>query len=225
MSGQVEVSLARGSSRVMATPTGSAAGREAQLRERDLELGAPALGIAHHLHVPHGVPAVVVVAVVEVVAVGLHAHRVHGELVGRAPVVERVDGHLHPVGWRAFVAPREHAHDPARLAIERLDGDVERRVVVGDAGLGALGRRAAFGRLALHELANHRRIAPHRLVEASVDHDRRPGRHGLRLDGQEQTFAAVTRRGPRRAGGASQACRDEPQRTRHTYAVYSLTNK
>ena len=119
----------------------AAAAREAQLRERDVELGAPALGVARDLHVPHRVPAVVVGAVVEVVAVGLDAGGVDAELVGGAAVVVRVDGDLEPVGRRALVAAGEHAGDAAGLAVEGPDGDVERQVVVGDARLGAFGGR------------------------------------------------------------------------------------
>ena len=167
--------------------------REPQLREGDAELGAPALGVLHDLHVPHRVPTVVVVPVVEVVAIGLHAHGVHRKLVSRAAIVERVDDHFHPIGRRSLVTTRQHADDAGRLAVEGVDGDVERGVVVDEAGLGAFARRRAFGRLALHELADHRRVAPCRLVEAAVDDHGRGGRHGLCVEARAEARAFARR--------------------------------
>jgi hypothetical protein len=53
-----------------------------------------------------------------------------------------------------------------------------------------------FGRLALHELADDRRLAPDGLVEPSVDHDRGPGRDGLGRNREHHALARVAGGGP-----------------------------
>ena len=65
----------------------------------------------------------------------------------------------------ALIAPRENADDLRRFGVERPHRHIHRRIVIGDARLGAHGRRFAFRRIALHELADDRRGLPDLFVE------------------------------------------------------------
>ena len=112
--------------------------------------------VAPHRDVPHRVPALVVVVVVEAVLVALHARRIDDELVGRPPIVRRVDEHPDPVGGGIGVTPRQERQDAVGLAVEGADADVDGDVVEEDAGLGAVGGRRALGRLALDEIGDRR---------------------------------------------------------------------
>ena len=105
--------------------------------------------VARDADVPHGVPAVVVVGVVEPVAILLDAGRVDGELVRGAAIVKRIDEDAEPVARRVVVAPREIGDDLVRLGIERSHPHVERRRIVGDAKLGPLARLGPLFRLTL----------------------------------------------------------------------------
>ena len=160
---------------------------EAQLRERDPELGAPAVRVAAHLDVPHRVPAVVARAVVEVVPVPLHANRVDRELVGRSVIEIGIDDHLHPVGGRGLIAPREDADDAVGFAVEGADGDVERIVVERDPRFGAVAGRLALGGLALDEGPDDGGLLPGALVQAAVDDHRFTGQHQRGLRGRVGT--------------------------------------
>ena len=148
-----------------------AAGAEAKLRQRDLELRPPPLGIAGHRNVPHRVPAVVLVVVVVVIAVELHADRVDGKGIGGPPVVVRVDVDAHPIGSGPHVAARQEGLDSRRVRIEGPDGDVDGLVVVGDPCFRALGRRGALGRLPLDEVPDGLGAAPEVFGQLA----RRPG--------------------------------------------------
>src|SRR5262249_52084923 len=111
------------------------AAAEPELRERDVELGLPALRVAADHDVPHRVPAVVRAVVVEPVRVLLHAGRVDRELVRGAPIVIGVDEDANPVRGGPHVAPREEADDLVGLRVERAHGNVDGRAVDDDAGL------------------------------------------------------------------------------------------
>ena len=86
---------------------------------------------------------------------------------------------------------------------KRLDRDVERGGVVGDARLGLERRRRAFARLALQELADRRHRLPDRVVELAVDLD--GGRPGIGV--------AATRAGGRAASTAVVAMATATKRT------------
>ncbi len=84
---------------------------EPQLRERNLELGAPAVVVALDLHVPHRVPAVVALTVVEVVAIRLDANGIDAELIRRPLVEVRIDDDADPVRGGALIAAGENADE------------------------------------------------------------------------------------------------------------------
>ena len=119
-------------------------GSIAKLRKRNPELGAPAALAARHRDVPHRIPALIVVRVVEPVAVLLDACRIDGELERRSPIVKRIDEHADPVRRRVLIAPRADADNALRIGVEGLDRDVERGRVVGDSRFGRKGRRRAL---------------------------------------------------------------------------------
>ena len=68
------------------------------------------------------------------------------------------------------------------VGVERAHRDVERALVVGDARLGSLARRAALGRIALHEVDDRGRLLPDLFVELAVEHDRAGRGHGHGID-------------------------------------------
>ena len=148
---------------------------EAQLREGDAELRAPAVLVARDGDVPHGVPAAVVVPVVGPGAVLLHARGIDAELERRAAIVERVDDDLQPVGRGFGVAPRAQADEPIGLRVVRADRDVEIRGVVHHLHVGREGRRGAVLRIALPEVADGGHLLPNRLGERPIELDRRGG--------------------------------------------------
>ena len=146
--------------------------REAEALERDRELGDPALGGAARAHVPDRVPLGVQLAVRDQ-AVDQRAGRIGGEVEGAALIAEGVEQDLDAiVGAEHGVAGHLRAEDARRLVVEGEDADVEPIAVGEQRDGGALARRGAFGRLALHQLADRRRRAPGRLVEHAVDRDR-----------------------------------------------------
>ena len=161
--------------------------RKAQLRERDPKLGAPAIRARRHDHVPDRVPALIFVAVVEVVLVLFHAGRIHRELVRGAFVVIRIDEDGDPVRRRLRVPARQEAGDLGWLRIVRKDRDVEMLGVVGHARLGREARRRALFRLALHEPINPRCPQPHFVGEFAVELERRGFPHGHGFDNRCRT--------------------------------------
>ena len=151
---------------------------EAQLGERDSELSGPALAVARHADVPHRVPAVVEVVVVEPVAVHLHARRVHGELVRGPVIMIRVDQDVDPVAGRIEIAPREVGDDLVRLVVVGADLHEQRGRIVGDAELGALAGLAGVVRLALDERVNGCGGLPDLVAQLAAGPHRPGGRDG-----------------------------------------------
>ncbi len=80
------------------TPNLLRRGRKAKLRQRDAELRHPPLLVDSRRHIPHSIPRVVLVRIIEQILVSLHPGRVHTKLERRSPVVVRVDAHDQPVG-------------------------------------------------------------------------------------------------------------------------------
>ena len=142
--------------------------READLAERDPELGDPADRVDARRDVPDAVPRRVLVVVVGDGEVALHAGRVHDELVAGLLVVVRVDDELELLRRRAHVAPRQERHDAVGRGIVHAREHVEVPVVEGDARLGAEAALLSFVRLVLQELVDDLRVRPRR--------DRRCGR-------------------------------------------------
>jgi hypothetical protein len=116
-----------------------------------VELRQPAVPVAGDVHVPHRVPAVVAIGVVEPVAILLDAGRVDRELVGGAAIVIRVDEDAEPVARGIVVAPREIRDDLVRFGIERSHPHIEGGGIVGDAKLRPLARLGPLFRLTLDE--------------------------------------------------------------------------
>ena len=190
-------------------------GLEPQLRQRDPELRLPSLSVARHGDVPHGVPALVAVAVGEPVAVLLHAGRVYGELVRRAPVVIRVDDHSDPVRRRWRITPGPDAHDPVRLAIEGAHGHVDVRRVVGDPHLAAERRRRTLARVALDELGDGHRARPDRFAELPVEAHRGGARHFGGLHARRRGGPRTRSVPPARARMRRRRAREQPACHRH----------
>ena len=178
---------------VEAPRLGAVVRRVAQAAKRDRELRRPALGRAARGDPPHRAPVGVVArALVAHQRLELRAVRVGGEQERVPVVVERVDQDRDAVVARPDrpvvearlqqpVALQDPADHPLRLAVERAHADVERRVVVQHAHLGRLARRLALLRLALPEARGRLGQRPRRLVEDTVDLQRRlhaQGRHG-----------------------------------------------
>ncbi len=184
---------------------------KAQLRERDAELGAPAIRALGDDHVPDRVPPLILVAVVEVVLVLLHAGRIHRELVGGSLVVVRIDDDGDPVRRRLCVPARQEAGDLGRFRIVRQDRDVEMLRVVRDARLGREARRRAFLRFALNEPVDLRRPRPDFVGELAVELERRRVPHRHRFDDRRRAD------GGRGSGGGRRSVR--PLRLRERTSV------
>jgi hypothetical protein len=152
------------------------------------------LTIVRHAHVPDRIPAVIAAVVVEPVAIGLHAGRIHRELVRRAAIVVRVDQDADPVARRIEIAACEIRDDLVRLGVERADFHEERGRIVRDAELRALARLAGVVRLALHERVDRRHRAPDFLAHLAARADRRrrrrrcSSRHG-KCEGSEHHWS------------------------------------
>ena len=111
-------------------------------------------------------------------AVALHVVAVEVEVVAALLVHERVE-----VDRDQVVLPRRVAVDPvgahdAGVGVVQVEAEVDVVAVVGDVHLRLLRGRIAVERRLLHELGEHRRRAPHLVVEAAVDVGRR-----VRADG------------------------------------------
>ena len=149
--------------------------READLAERDPELGDPAERIDLRRDVPDGVPRRVFVVVVGDVEVALHAGRVHDELVAGLVVVVRVDHELELLRRGAHVAAREQRDDAVGRRIVHAREHVEVAVVVRDAHLGAEPALRPLVRLVLEELIDDLRVLPRGVVGAAVERRRHRG--------------------------------------------------
>ena len=147
-------------------------GVEAELREGNLELRAPATRVNRRAHVPDGVPARILLDVVEPVLVDLDAGRVDREFERGSAIVIGVDEHVNPVGRRGLVAPVQVRHDAIRAAVVRHDGHIQRDGVVGHPDLGRVTGRSAFDRLALPERRHRARRRPDGLGELAVQLNR-----------------------------------------------------
>ena len=153
---------------------GLAFGRpEAELGERDTELGRPPLVVEGHGRGPDPVPGAVVPGVVEDRRVTLHVARAHLEHDAGQVIVSRVQVDPDPVRVGRPVPARQTAHNALRLAVPHPGADVECLVVVGDAQLRGLGGRLALVRVPLAKVHGGRRRAPGRIVQPPVDDDGR----------------------------------------------------
>jgi hypothetical protein len=71
--------------------------------------------VARDGDVPDGVPALIFVAVVEIVLVPFDADRIDAELVRGPPIVIRIDRDVDPVGRRVRVAACQNADNLVRF--------------------------------------------------------------------------------------------------------------
>ncbi len=143
--------------------------REAQLRQRNSELGHPALFVHSGRHVPNRIPRVILAGVVEQVFISLDTRRVHPEFKRGSAVEIRVDAHRQPVGRRIQIASRELPDDLVGLAVVGADTDVKRPIIVEHSCLGALARGLPLVRIPLHEVGDRLRQRPDRLVQPPVE--------------------------------------------------------
>ena len=148
---------------------------EAQGLEGDGELCRPALAVDAGGRIPDPVPVEVeALAVVRDLALGPRAARGDRKEEAVAAVAEGVeDDHDVVVPLEVAVAAHLRGRDAGRVAVERADAEVEVVVVAQDAHLGGLPRRRALPGLRLGQRADGRGRRPVRLVEATVEPDRR----------------------------------------------------
>ena len=99
---------------------------------------------------------------------------------GRAPILERVEGHQDVLGLGHVVAAAQRRLDGAAVAIEHTRADVEGAVVVGEAHFHVVGRHAAFGRLLHHEVGDRLGETPGLVGQSAVDGDAAAGDPGGR---------------------------------------------
>ena len=92
-------------------PAGLRVPGEAQLAEGDTQLGRPPVLVDRGPALPDGIPVGILEVIVVDQQIALHADRVDEEDESRPPVVVRVDGHPHPVGWRVLVTSGEQTAD------------------------------------------------------------------------------------------------------------------
>ena len=162
---------------------------KSELREGDAEFSAPAARTTAHCDVPHRVPPVVFVAVVEPIRVLFDAGGIDGEFEGASPIVKRIDHDSDPVGGRGFVAPRPDANQTRRLGIDGQYRDIKCRRVVGNARFGVVGCRRAVVGLALFEAVDDGSRLPHFFRQLTVETDGRGG--GQRRCGNARVTARL----------------------------------
>ena len=152
-------------------------GTKFQGLERNLDLRVPAVGANARADIPDAVPVgVVVTPFVRHLRIPLCAHRIDGELVAVALVVEGVDHHLEAVGRAGVEVLAQLVDDDlAGLGVLGEHADVERAVVIEQPDFGVVGRRRAFARIVLDESIGQRSTGPGWLVELAVEHDRPRG--------------------------------------------------
>ncbi len=156
-------------------------GAKADRRERDAHLGEPAVGRHLRPRRPEAVPVLVERrAVVGHELVEAHAGRRRAEPLGVAVVVEGVDVDRERVVAVPAVAVQRIDADAGGVGVVEPAGRVEILVVVGDADLGALCRRAAEDRR-VHREGQRRYLLPCGLVRHAVECDG-PGEASQRQD-------------------------------------------
>ncbi len=172
-------------------PPGIEAGAVPDGRERDADLRVPAARVLGHLALPHRIPVVVALAVVIHIGVGLHAQRVHPEVVAGAAVVIRVDVDAHQIRVAELVAPGELLADLRRVLLRTGDREVDRILVVSDLEDGLLGGRLAAIRLPHRESRRPFRLEPDRVVQLAVDRDALAARKRVGANRRRADEAAV----------------------------------
>ena len=146
--------------------------RVAQLRERNPQLGGPAERVDGGRNFPDRIPGRIAAAA-EAVGVLLDARGIDLEEQASDVIVIGVEDHFEIIGVHVGVAPHEASPDPARAGVVvHPRADVDRRVVVREPHLGALGGGVAGVGLGLAQAGRHRGRAPHVLVELAVEMDR-----------------------------------------------------
>ena len=173
---------------------------EAELVERDAELGRPALLVVRHLavpdRVPGGVPLGLAVAQdeVDLAAAGGEVELEAGALVVVA--VEADADHVDRVLLEVVAAAGVAVH--LRRVVEGADRDVDVPVVVQDLDLGLLRGVGALDRHVLAVVARPLALLPRLVVEAAVDHRRLPFEPPRVVDARRVLAAEETR--PRQGG-------------------------
>ena len=182
-----------------------------QLREGDAHLGGPAERVDRGFDVPHRVPRFVAAAA-QAVRVEPRPGRIHLEEQPADVVVIGVEDDLDVVGARVGVAADEaRAHAGRARIVEHPRAHVERRLVVREPHLGALGRGLALLGLILPETGRRGGGSPDGLVETTVEPNRAVERDRAGLGGGGRVD--VLRGGGQQWGGRQR--REDDDRFRH----------
>ena len=130
---------------------------EPQLRERNPQLGGPAVGVDAVSRLPDRIEAASNASSLSLGVVPIEAHARGGDAEGVRRSGGRETCRARPGCARpgvAVVAAAERRLDRRPLRVEHPRADVERAVVVDEAHLHRVGRRGAFGRLLLDEVGD-----------------------------------------------------------------------
>ncbi|MBK8003768.1 MAG: hypothetical protein IPK12_07410 [Gemmatimonadetes bacterium] len=144
--------------------------------------------------------------------VRLDAERVHREHERLPAVVEGAEEELDVVVGEDAVAVRQRGVNLA-VRLARADPQVDGGGRVPDQDLGGVDRRHPVDGLEVREAGQHRRLLPHRLVEAAVDHDRRL--HARGRDGQLARAPVVDGPGIGRGHDGNRALQEREQAKQH----------
>ena len=107
----------------------------------------------------------------------MHTVAVHAEGVAALLVLERVKEHGHGVVAAGLIAIGAVRANDRRVAVVRVDADVELLAVVGDVDVGRLGGRRSLDRPLLREFGDLRGGRPDRVIEAAIHLGRRVDAH------------------------------------------------
>jgi hypothetical protein len=190
-------------------------GGEADRRERDRELRAPARRRERHGSLPHGVPVEGLLHVVVVQPVLENAARAHGEPVCGAPVARGVDRDGHGVApGRDEVTAAEWTGDVLGALVVAGERDVEELVVIEEPDLRTAPRRGALAWKDLHERVEDRRRGPGGLVRSPVDPYRAVqacgAKHGVARKRRRRTRSRRRGNGREQRGQQGDRERQEP---------------
>ncbi len=155
-------------------------GIEGQAAEGQVDLQHPADLALPGAGVPDAVPLAGIGAARRLQRIGHQAGRVHLEEVARLLVQERVHRPHEPVvGAEELVALAGVALQLVGFGVVERRADVQVVLVVDDAHLGTLGRRAAEHRVLHDELPAMLGTLPDGFVEHAIEHDLLAGAHAL----------------------------------------------
>ena len=161
--------------------------------KRDRDLRNPSVGDQPAVRVPDRVPLGQKIGVVLQQAVEARAQRIDLEDVSVAPCLVGIEVDPNQIVLAHVSVARLHCRlDRARLAVERVDREIEVVLVVEHAHFQALARRRAFLGLELIKFVDHPRLRPHRVRNVAVKLGRLAG-----LDPRGDRARLIGRKVPR----------------------------